>query len=259
MVHESPTCVVWKAVHINTGRHVFVKKFRKRASFHALREINQLVRLDHPHIIPLVDIVTERGGVSLITPHMPSSMDLFLFSSTRKGMSEDVLRLIFRQILSALVYMKVCFSMTHGDISPENIVIVPFSMKAMLIDFGNSECIPKDRRDAEWVCCLHGKEGYMPPERWCHAPENPFASDVWSLAVCMVNAATNQCLYEKPDPMYDEGFRSFCRRGLHLPRHYSKLARDVLGSKMLRLDLHERTTLEQLLIEPWVSCTKVRY
>lgn len=260
MVQKNSHCIVWRSVHHETGQHVYIKEFRKSFALNAIHEVHHLRNLVHPHIVQIYDVIkTNKGIISIITPDIPHSIDLFFYSCRMGGLNEDKLRLIFRQIVSALIYMKTCFSMTHGDISPENIVIVLPSHRAMLIDFGDSECISKEKQMGEWCCRFHGKESYMPPERWHRKAENPFASDVWSLAVCMVNAALNHYLYNMPDFDHDPGFRNFVMNGLSLPPSFSSTAQCLLQKKMLHLDFRQRPTVESLLLHPWFSSSRCKH
>jgi len=104
-------------------------------------------------------------------------------------------------------------------------------------------------------CC--GKPGYISPQMVrAEEPFDPYASDMWSLGVCLYMMATGQSLYEYPD---DDVFESLVMGGVkqviayfeergtrRLPRH----AKDLI-CRMLDVDPLKRPTLENILSHPF--------
>lgn len=95
---------------------------------------------------------------------------------------------VFKDIVDALVYMKVNHAMTHGDISPENIMIQ--KGRGILIDFEDARIIV-DNHDIN-IRVPFGKADYMDPNvLYVVNPINAYAADVWSLGMNILSCLTH--------------------------------------------------------------------
>jgi serine/threonine protein kinase len=95
-----------------------------------------------------------------------TSCDLFECIDARnlinidKDISEEIIKRIFGQVVSAVEYMNEV-GMVHRDIKDENIVI-DSHYKLKLIDFGSSSDIPKSQE--KYFTKFNGTAHFAPPE-----------------------------------------------------------------------------------------------
>ncbi|MEJ2217894.1 MAG: serine/threonine-protein kinase, partial [Gemmatimonadota bacterium] len=150
-----------------------------------LREIRITARLNHPHILPLLDSGEADGLLYYVMPYVAGgSMRRLLPDGTTLPL-DDVLR-ITRQVASALDYAHH-HGVVHRDVKPENIL---FSERlAVVADFGLAKAISlAGSRTMTRSGVPLGTPGYMSPEQAMAAPDVDERTDVYSLA-CVVYEA----------------------------------------------------------------------
>lgn len=116
---------------------------------------------------------------------MPLASEGDLLSFIRKcngKMSEDTVRDICLQLISALQHLHENGKYIHGDVSPENILLSydeAGKLRIQLCDYGLARKIGSRHHYA-------GKKSYMPPELYSkELPNAEPASDIFSLGVVM--------------------------------------------------------------------------
>ena len=129
---------VYKAHDPANGRHVAIKvlppslaeipHFTERFR----REARVLMQLDHPFIVPVVDIQEDRDLAYLVMPYFPAGSLAHKLESKRLTLAETG-RLI-HQIASALDYAHRQ-AVVHRDVKPSNILLDKAG-NALLSDFG---------------------------------------------------------------------------------------------------------------------------
>ncbi|MEJ2187043.1 MAG: serine/threonine-protein kinase [Gemmatimonadota bacterium] len=150
-----------------------------------LREIRITARLNHPHILPLLDSGEAGELLFYVMPYVEGgSMRRLLPGGTTLDL-DDVLR-ITRQVASALDYAHR-HGVEHRDVKPENIL---FSERlAVVADFGLAKAISlAGPRTMTRSGVPLGTPGYMSPEQAMGAPDVDQCTDVYSLA-CVVYEA----------------------------------------------------------------------
>ena len=106
----------------------------------------------------------------------------------------------------------------------------------------------------------NGKPGYVAPEVMREEACDPFASDVWSLGVCLYAMLTGRPLYRCPQ---DATFNATTHRGgvdkvikiyegTLSGQQFSPCARALI-CQMLSSDPRARPTLEEILVHPFLS------
>jgi len=101
---------------------------------------------------------------------------------------------------------------------------------------------------------------YMSPEVVDEEAFDPYASDIWSLGICLYTLCTGRPLYSFPDDAafqlmaegrVDEVVEAYEKYGLQL----SPNAKDLVCS-MLHCDPSKRPTIEEVLQHPFFTQTK---
>lgn len=160
---------------------------------HALREIKNQMRLQHPNIVKLYAAFEENGNFVLIQEYVPCVNLSELLQSRNKAIGRctenDVCTLFLTPILSALAYLHDN-SICHRDIKLENVLFTEDGC-IKICDFGVS--IDLANECATTRC---GTDGYMAPEvsscplkaHWgqykeCSTLYYGLHADIWSIGV----------------------------------------------------------------------------
>ena len=163
----------------STGSAKQVEQYRKKF----LKEAQTLARLDHPHIVSVIDVLQENGTVYYIMPFMSGGSLKDLVRNNGPLSEADALRYI-RQIADALKYMHDEKRVCHYDVKPANILL-DNKGNAMLIDFGISKNYDSEGNETSSTP-VGMSEGYAPIEQYQQLV-NEFspASDVYALGATL--------------------------------------------------------------------------
>ncbi|HJL06779.1 MAG TPA: protein kinase [Polyangiaceae bacterium LLY-WYZ-15_(1-7)] len=148
-----------------------------------VQEANTLVRLSHPHIVP----VYELGVVDGIYFLAMELVDGATLSAILKDgpLPPPLVARLASQIAGALQHAHERFGLVHRDVTPRN-VLVDEAGHVRLVDFGIAT--PAEGDGGE----VFGSPGYMSPEQLRGEPLGP-ASDLFSLGAvlwqCLVGEA----------------------------------------------------------------------
>ncbi|CAH9075677.1 unnamed protein product [Cuscuta epithymum] len=158
-----------------------------------MREISLLKKLDHPHIVRLLDVQMLREDkvhkIGLIFEFMPSDLSKYVRD---KLLDTHAIKKILFQVISALEY---CHSLgiVHRDIKPEN-VLVDSKGNAKLADFGVSVSMAVPRRQYT----LHaGTAIYNAPEATYMANNYSCVCDMWSVGCMFYEMLTGKKLFKR--------------------------------------------------------------
>src|SRR5881628_3026612 len=144
-----------------------------------LQEIRISARLDHPHILTLIDSGESEGFVWYVLPYVRGESLRNKLTRQQQLSIEETVR-IATQVASALDYAHR-HGVIHRDIKPENILL--HEGEAMLADFGIALAVREagGPRLTETGLSL-GTPQYMSPEQATGGRELDARSDVYSLA-----------------------------------------------------------------------------
>jgi eukaryotic-like serine/threonine-protein kinase len=147
-----------------------------------LREIRISARLDHPHILTLIDSGENDGFVWYVLPYVRGESLRDKLSREKQLSIEEAVR-IATQVASALDYAHR-HGVIHRDIKPENILL--HEGEAMVADFGIALAVREagGERLTETGLSL-GTPDYMSPEQATGGRELDARSDVYSLAAVL--------------------------------------------------------------------------
>ncbi|HVF38545.1 MAG TPA: protein kinase [Gemmatimonadaceae bacterium] len=147
-----------------------------------LNEIKISARLDHPHILTLIDSGTADGFLYYVMPFVRGESLRDRLNREKQLGVDEALRII-RQVASALEYAHRQ-GVVHRDIKPENVLI--HEGEAMLADFGIAMAVKEagGSRLTETGLSL-GTPQYMSPEQATGDRTLDARSDVYSLAAVL--------------------------------------------------------------------------
>ena len=150
-----------------------------------------LTRVNHPHVISLLDTVCRDNCTYLVMPFCET--DLFDTIQRAGKLSPKLAKTYFAQLGSAV---QACHDkgVYHRDLKPENILIGRDGV--VLADFGLATT---QELSSEFGC---GSVRYMAPECLCQPalgmPYSCAANDVWSLGIVLINMLTGKNPWAAP-------------------------------------------------------------
>eukprot|EP00298_Acanthocystis_sp_HF-20_P013121 c20216_g1_i1.p1 GENE.c20216_g1_i1~~c20216_g1_i1.p1 ORF type:complete len:307 (+),score=92.03 c20216_g1_i1:78-998(+) len=187
--------VVKKAIKTTQGSYAAIKvvstlsnseEKTKLMIDQVMAEANVMSRLNHPHIVHLVDFMTieSKKQLYLVTNLAPHG-DLFDVIRSRGRMSEEPAKSLFKQLLLAVSYMH-SQKVAHRDLKPENILADLNPLSLQVCDFGLA--IEWDKSKPLLTVPV-GTTRCIPPEMLPTNSEpqkieyNPFSVDIWACGV----------------------------------------------------------------------------
>jgi len=176
-----PREVAWKTVHDDD----------QGAQARLRHEARVLAMLEHPHIVPVYDLVDDGTTVRMAT-RLVRGRSLGALLSSRSQTSDLVL---LRHMLA--VSRAIGFAHEHGvvhrDIKPHNIMIGDRG-ETQVIDWGLAQVAT----DVEPLAGVIGTTAYMSPEQARGERATP-AFDVWALGATLVEVVSGRPLWSSPD------------------------------------------------------------
>lgn len=171
-----------------------VERFRRKF----IKEAQNIARLKHRGIVPIIDIFEENGTAYYVMEHLSGGS---LSSKVHGGAlpQETALRYI-RQVAAALGYVHAQ-RMMHLDIKPANILIDDED-NAVLIDFGLSKKYDSAGQQTS-TTPVGISHGYAPLEQYKQGGVEQFtpATDIYSLGATLYKLVTGSTPPEASDVM----------------------------------------------------------
>uniref|UniRef100_A0A8C0D0K3 non-specific serine/threonine protein kinase n=1 Tax=Balaenoptera musculus TaxID=9771 RepID=A0A8C0D0K3_BALMU len=240
---------VWTAVDQEANKEVVVKFIKKEKVLEdcwiedptlgkVTSEIAILCRVEHANIIKVLDVFENQGFFQLVMEKHGSGLDLFAFIDRHPSLDEPLASYIFRQLVSAVGYLR-SKSIIHRDIKDENIVIAEdFTIK--LIDFGSAAYL--ERGKLFYTFC--GTIEYCAPEVLMGNPYKGPELEMWSMGVALYTLIFE----ENPFCELEETLEA----AINPPYLVSEDLMNLM-SGLLQPVPEQRTTLEKLVTDPWVT------
>ena len=143
-----------------------------------LAEARTAARLDHPHIVPVYQVL-QRDGLSLFTMKFVSGASLHSVLRARGALTFDEVRRILRACAEALAYAHRA-GVVHRDVKPGN-VLVDDSGWVYVTDFGIAKAIAEDTPSTRSGAVM-GTPHYLAPEL-CRGGRADALTDQYALGV----------------------------------------------------------------------------
>ncbi|MFK7987139.1 MAG: serine/threonine-protein kinase [Sandaracinaceae bacterium] len=158
--------------------------------------------LDHPHIVPTVDLGVDRGRYYMAMEYVEGIALDRLLRSHAEDRPPEVLVSIAIDVLAGLAAAHALrgddgesLELVHRDVTPGNI-LVGLDGRARLLDFGVAKARARLTKTMPGI--VKGKAGYVAPEVALGRPLDGRA-DIFSMGVLLWNALTGEHLYDTDD------------------------------------------------------------
>ncbi|XP_048086271.1 triple functional domain protein isoform X5 [Alosa alosa] len=223
------------------------KKLMKRDQ--VTQELSALQRLQHPHIVCLLDTYETSSSYALVL-EMADQGRLLDYIVSWGNLTEEKVAFYLRDILEALHYLHNC-RIAHLDLKPENLLVDQCSSQptVKLTDFGDAVQL----NSAHYVHPLLGSPEFAAPELVLGEPA-ALASDLWSLGVVTYVVLSGASPFL--DESVEETCLNICRLDFSFPEDYfqgvSQAARDFV-CLLLRAEPCKRPPAAACLQDPWLQ------
>ncbi|XP_055007725.1 PAS domain-containing serine/threonine-protein kinase isoform X2 [Boleophthalmus pectinirostris] len=240
---------VWKAIRRSDGQEVVVKFINKTRIVsdswvddpmlgRVSQEIAILTRVQHHNIVKVMEVFENEGYFQMVMEKHGEGLDLFEFIDRQPRLDEPLASYIFRQLVAAVFYLRTK-NILHRDIKDENIIIDK-CFHIRLIDFGSAAMMVPGKLFYNFCGTLE----YCSPEVLQGNPYGGPELEMWSVGVLLYTLLFS----ENPFCGVDE----ILNAKLKLPFPLTPELQEVL-SGLLHPDPTERMTLDQLLLQSWIS------
>ncbi|XP_069014121.1 PAS domain-containing serine/threonine-protein kinase [Embiotoca jacksoni] len=240
---------VWKAMRRCDGQKVAVKFISKARIVsdcwvddpmlgRVSQEIAILTRVQHHNIVKVLEVFENGSYFQMVMEEHGNGLDLFEFIDLQPRLDEPLSSYIFRQLVAAVFYLRAK-NILHRDIKDENIIIDK-CFHIRLIDFGSAAMMAPGKLFYNFCGTLE----YCSPEVLQGNPYEGPELEMWSLGVLLYTLLFSE------NPFCDVG--EILDAKLKPPFHISAELHGVL-CELLHPDPTQRMTLDQLLLQSWVS------
>jgi eukaryotic-like serine/threonine-protein kinase len=188
--HDRP--VALKVLHPELARSLGTERF--------LREIKLAARLQHPHILTVLDSGEAADHLWFTMPFVEGESLRGRLERERQLPVEDAVR-IGRECAEALDYAHR-HEVIHRDVKPENILLTNEG-DALVADFGIARALAGDRAGQERLTetgTTLGTPAYMSPEQAAGARSLDARSDVYSLGCVVFEMLAGEPPFSGPTP-----------------------------------------------------------
>jgi calcium-dependent protein kinase len=216
-----------------------------------MREVNLMIKLDHPNIIKLYEVYENTKSIYLIM-ELCTGGELFdrIVENTESGklFTEKQAANLFKQMMSAINY---CHKngIVHRDLKPENLLYLTKDENSPIkvIDFGMSKRFDHSKFMSEKV----GTAYYISPEVLKGKYDEK--CDIWSAGVILYIIICGYPCFNGDDD--DEIFAAINKGKIAFPSpEWDNISNDVKELiKKMCTSPEKRLTAEQVLNETWVK------
>ncbi len=168
----------------------------KRSVARFLREARAAAKVNHPHVVHILDAGIDENGTPFIAQELLSGEDLGTYLDRHGGrLGVDHTLELMRPVIDAIAHAHA-HGVVHRDLKPENIFLARdddgrFSPK--VLDFGISKIVDEGSTDDRTQTgVIVGTPHYMAPEQIIGSREIDGRADVWALGVMLFELMTGE-------------------------------------------------------------------
>ncbi|HWA40500.1 MAG TPA: protein kinase, partial [Gemmatimonadales bacterium] len=202
-IGQGGMATVYLAEDIRHRRKVAVKVLRPELAASLgpdrfLREIEIAARLQHPHILPLLDSGESDGLLYYIMPFIEGESLRARLASQGQLPIPEAAR-ILREVADALAYAHGQ-GVVHRDIKPDNILIS--GRHALVTDFGVAKAVSEatGRNSVTTAGVALGTPSYMSPEQCSADPHTDHRTDLYALGAMGYETLAGRPPFVAPTP-----------------------------------------------------------
>lgn len=242
--------VVKLARHVFTGEKVAVKvidksKLDEVSRAHLFQEVRCMKLVQHPNVVRLYEVIDTQTKLYLIL-ELGDGGDLYDYIMRHdSGLSEEVARTYFRQIVRAISYCHR-LHVVHRDLKPENVVFFEKLGTVKLTDFGFSNRFCPGQK-LETSC---GSLAYSAPEILLGDSYDAPAVDVWSLGVILYMLVCGQAPFQEANDSETLTMIMDCKYSI--PAHVSEDCKRLIARMLVR-EPEGRASLEEIAADTWLA------
>lgn len=191
---------VWLVRHVELGSLQALKMLtvqRPRLGERLLREGRIQAQLQHPHIVPVRDVVRHEGYVGLVMDYV-EGMALDAYLDAQGALPLDVAMGLMAPVMGAVAAAHDA-GVLHRDLKPANILLARTSQGYVpkVADFGIAKLLEEeDGAGHTRSGAVLGTPGYLAPEQANDASTVDERADVFALGVVFYEMVSGQRAYE---------------------------------------------------------------
>jgi TolB-like protein/tRNA A-37 threonylcarbamoyl transferase component Bud32 len=185
--HKRP--VALKVLHAELAATLGPERFE--------REIETAARLQHPHILSVLDSGDTAGRLWFTMPYVEGESLRDRLRRERQLPLEDALR-ITREAAQALDYAHR-HGVVHRDVKPENLLLTEDG-NTLVADFGVARALAGGETQLTETGFAVGTPAYMSPEQASGAPDVDARTDVYALATVLYEMLAGEPPFTGPTP-----------------------------------------------------------
>ena len=169
------------------GNRETVDRYRQKF----LKEARSIARLNHPHIVRIIDVFEENGTAYYVMEYVAGG-SLSDRVGCQGALSEPEATRYIRQVADALTYIHTQ-RMTHLDVKPANIMLTDKD-EVVLIDFGLAKQYDSATGHQTSSTPVGISEGYAPLEQYMQGGVGEFSpeTDIYALGATYYKLLTGQ-------------------------------------------------------------------
>lgn len=188
--------IVHKAIHKPTKQVLALKDinvFEEAKRKQIFKELEALYASTCEHLVSFYGAFFSEGSISIALEYMDGGSIDDIYRYTGR-IPEPILSKITFQVLKGLQYLHKERHVVHRDIKPPNL-LMNSSGQFKITDFG----VSAELDDSKASCgTFVGTVTYMSPER-LGGEKYSYESDIWSLGLTVIECATADAPFKKPD------------------------------------------------------------
>jgi serine/threonine protein kinase len=192
--------IVWSATHLGTSERVALKMLRTAAASpdarrRALREARVACALEHPHILPVLEVFESSEGTPVLVMKLLHGETLATRLSRVEALSLPEVAKLVLPVTSA-VGTAHQLGVVHRDLKPENIFLARNVLgmeEVLVLDFGVAKLTAREGPAAATAAltstgAIIGTPRYMAPEQAVGSKHVDHRADIWALGLVIYEA-----------------------------------------------------------------------